>query len=121
MDDITGKLTDLLSDSDMLDKLKGLSGLLGLSENADSASAEPSERESTRSGDSEPDIFGMMMKIMPIVNAFSQEDETVRLLNALKPFLAKDRQKKLDSAIMLVRLMRIFPLLKESGLFGRIL
>ncbi len=118
MDDITGKLTNLLSDSDMLDKLKGLSGLLGLSANDDADAGASSDSDSTQSGGTEPDIFGMMLKLMPIINAFSQEDETVKLLYALKPFLAKERQKKLDTAIMLVRLMRIFPLLKDSGLFG---
>lgn len=119
MDDIAGKLTELLSNPDILDTVKNLSGLFGAPANNES---DKNTSEENENGTGFPDIdlgtMATVMKLIPLINSFSADDETIRLLNALRPFLGKERYKKLDGAIMLVRLMRILPALRESGLLG---
>lgn len=51
---------------------------------------------------------GMISKLLSLVKQFQyQEDEKTRLLEAMKPFLAPDRQGKLDKAVQIARLSRV--------------
>ncbi len=58
--------------------------------------------------------------------AFSKmntEDDTTRLIRALRPHLRPERQKRADEAIRMLRLFSLLPVLSQSGLlqefFGR--
>ena len=62
-------------------------------------------------------MMGTMMKIMPILNTFKEDDETTCLLKALRPFLSEEKRKKLDEGIRLMRIMRLLPLLKGTDMF----
>ena len=48
----------------------------------------------------------------------SQDNERTRLLNALKPYLSEKRQAKADNAIKLLKIIELWPLIKESGMFN---
>ena len=37
---------------------------------------------------------------------------------ALKPHLSEERSKKVDDAVKIMQLIKLLPLIKESGLFG---
>lgn len=87
--------------SSTLGNLSGLSNLLG--------------GLSTGGGS---DLIGMLAKMGPIFSALRQEDDSTRLLHALRPMLRPARQKKLDEALKLLHLMRALPLLKQSGILG---
>lgn len=119
MDDIAGKLTDMLGNPEVLDTIKNLSGLFGAPANNES-DKNTSEENDVNGGFPDIDLGAMaaIMKLIPLINSFSADDETIRLLNALRPFLGREKSKKLDGAIMLVRLMRILPALRETGLLG---
>ena len=43
------------------------------------------------------------------------EDDSTRLLRAVKPFLKEERARRVDGAIRLLSIMKILPLLKNSG------
>ena len=43
------------------------------------------------------------------------------LLRALRPLLSHARQKKVDEAIRILQMLRLLPLLKESGVFSGLL
>ena len=58
-----------------------------------------------------------LTKLAPLMSAAKPNDETAALLNALRPFLSGDKLKRLESAQKLMGLIRIIPLLKDSGLF----
>ena len=58
------------------------------------------------------------VELAPLLGQASQEDDATRLLRALRPLLGEARQKKVDEAIKILQLMRLLPLLKESGLFS---
>ena len=50
-----------------------------------------------------------------------QEDDSIRLLQALAPLLSENRQKNARQAVTLLRLMKMLPSLKESGMLGGLL
>ncbi len=68
-----------------------------------------------------PEMLNMIMKIAPLLGTINQEDNNTRLLNALRPLLKSERQKKLDEAIKIMRMLKFLPLLKEQGILQGIL
>lgn len=93
-----------------------LAGLLGGVMNPQPPAPQPEQQGSTPGVDGE--MLQTIMKIAPLLSNFRQEDDSTRLLHALRPMLGEERQKKLDEAIKLLQLMRILPLLKGSNLLG---
>lgn len=63
-----------------------------------------------------PDMLSMITKFAPLLSQLNREDDTTRLLFALRPFLSQERQKKLDEAGKLIKMMKILPLVKEFGI-----
>lgn len=55
-------------------------------------------------------------KLMPLLSSLNTEDDTTRLLEALRPFLGSTKQKKLDEAKKMLRLLKILPLIKSKGI-----
>ncbi len=62
-----------------------------------------------------PDL-SQLSAIVPILQAFNSHDERLDFINALKPLLSEERQKKADEATKLVKLMSVLPLLRERGI-----
>ncbi len=63
-------------------------------------------------GGGAPDLGGLM-KFLPLLSGgIGQEDENTALLRALRPHLHGEREKRLDGAIKLLQMSRVFPLLK---------
>ena len=48
--------------------------------------------------------------------ALREPDRNIRLLRALRPYLEPERQRKVDEAVKILHLMKLAPLLQESGL-----
>ncbi len=65
-----------------------------------------------------PALLGGLGKLM---EGMHQEDDSIRLLLALAPLLSEKRQKKAKQAVTLLRLMKMLPSLKESGMPGGLL
>lgn len=68
-----------------------------------------------------PEMMQMAAKMAPLFSQVNREDDSTRLLHALRPLLSQSRQKKLDEAIKILQMMRLLPLLKESGIFSSLL
>lgn len=121
MDDMSQKLMSLMNDPEIMSKIQGLSGLLSQdSKQKQIKPPEPKPPEPPPKSNEQMlplDMMGTMMKIMPIINSMKEEDETTRLLKALRPFLSEARRKKLDEGIRLMRIMRMLPLLKGTDMF----
>ena len=62
-----------------------------------------------------PDL-SQLSAIVPILQAFNSPDERLDFINALKPLLSEERQRKADEATKLVKLMSVLPLLRERGI-----
>ena len=107
MDDLSSKLSALLNDPDGLNQIKELaSSLLG-------EETEAEEKEKPLQNGNE------IAAIMQILNALKgANDKSVELLLALKPHLSYERQKRLDTAIKLLKIYSVLPLLKDSNILG---
>ena len=121
MDDLAAKLGELLQSPGALDNIKNLAGLLGgnseQNENQTSSPSPPVPEQSGGFPGIDGDTVKMVSKLAPLLSSFRREDDNTRFLHALRPMLCPERQKKLDEAIKLLQLMRVLPLLKDSGLF----
>lgn len=63
----------------------------------------------------------MLSRIGNLSAAFSGEDDRTALIEALKPLLSEPRQQKADEAIKILRLIKLIPLLRDSGLLNGLL
>ena len=58
----------------------------------------------------------MLMKIAPIISAINKDnDKYSSFLSSLRPLLSEKRQKKLDDSFKIIKLIKIFPILKNNG------
>lgn len=123
MEDLTGKIAELLSNPEVMSRLQSFSSLLATNNepNAEQTHEQtPPETKSLDSGmnfDIPPELFQMVMKLLPVLSSLKNEDKYTRFLNSLRPLLSEKRQKKLDNSAGILKLMRILPFLKNQGLF----
>ncbi len=125
MSDLSSQINSILSDPDMMEQIKSLSGLFGQPANQKNSGPENKIPDISPPPSAPPQLdipgadgIGTVMKIMPLLNELKKDDETIKLLYAIKPFLSPHRQEKLEEAIRLLRIMRLIPILKSNGLFG---
>ncbi len=144
MDDLAGKLNELLSSPDAMARIQNLAGMLEQNQ-GDSNASPPSHRQQTEGGNlgalasllgglgnsdreasgssslPEAGTLQMVTRLAPLLTAARQEDDHIRLLRALRPLLGNERQKKLDEAIRILQLLRMLPLLRQTGLLSSLL
>ena len=127
MDDLTGKLSELLNDPKAMEQVSALAGMLGKKQ-------EPEPPQQPTGGNNgiqalanlfgerkepavqNPELMETMLRILPMMNAVHQEDDITRLLHSLRPMLSPMRQKKLDEVTRLMQVFRLLPLLKSKGI-----
>ena len=63
----------------------------------------------------------MLIKMLALFEAFNQPSDNERFLLALKPLLREENRAKIDSAIRLMKLFTMLPLLKDSGMLEELL
>ncbi len=94
------KLNQILNDPDSMARIASLAQSLGMSQETEQAQAPPPS-----SGAPFPMDESMFFGMMQILRQMQQTDPRQEaLLCALRPYLAADRQEKLDRAIQLARL-----------------
>lgn len=117
MDDLSSKLTELLSDPESMNRVRQMAESI-LGESGDDAPAPPST----------PDIssLGNMLgseELQSIISVISKmksagDDSRVQLISALRPHLSEERKKRADTAIKILKLLDVLPLIKDSGLLN---
>ncbi len=108
MDDLSEKLAGILNDPESMDRVRKMAeSILGEEEKASS----PLENFAENIG---PDELKTVMSLIGKFNS-SGNDPRSNLLSALKPHLSEPRREKVDTAIKLLKIIELFPLLKESG------
>ncbi len=108
MEDLGEKLAEILNDPESMNRVKQMAeSLLGGEEKKDEAP------DMSALGANE---MQMMVNIMSRLKS-SKGDASTELLTALKPHLSEPRREKVDTAIKILKLIELFPLIKESGLF----
>ncbi len=109
MDDLSEKLAGILNDPDSMEQVKKM---------AENLFAGESNGNDNNTTDLPPiENIASIMSIVTKLNSSNDNDRT-RLLNALKPYLSEKRQTKADNAIKLLKLIELWPLIKESGMFN---
>ena len=107
MDDINDKLSKILNDPESMEKVRKMAeNLLG-------------EDEEPTAGDGDPSLDpAALAKIAGIMKKLrGGGDNRTALLLALRPLVSEARQKRVDTAVKLLRLIEILPGLQESGIF----
>ncbi len=119
MDDISQKLAELLNDPESLNRVKEMAeNILGKENKETEKSSIPQSDMGSIFGniDIDPIQIGKIMSVMSRLKS-GQVDNRSNLLLALKPHLSEPRREKVDTAIKLLKLIDLLPLLKDSGLF----
>lgn len=113
MEDLSEKLTQLLSSPEGMSKIQSAMAALGgmMGEEAPPPAPAPSPPPST---DLDIDMAAIS-KILPLLGNLNQENEDTRLLAALRPYLHGQRAERLEESMRLLRLMKLLPLLTEGG------
>lgn len=104
--------------------LTGVLNALGMGGNQNTPASQQSALGplgGTSLGGITPEMLGMVTRLAPLLNQVNREDDSTRLLHALRPLLSPPRQKKVDEAMKILQMMRLLPLLKESGVFSSLL
>ncbi|MBQ8171362.1 MAG: hypothetical protein IJZ95_05175 [Oscillospiraceae bacterium] len=70
-------------------------------------------------------IFGeldpeMLITLMGLFESINKQDDGERLLLALKPLLREENRAKIDSAVKFLKLFSVLPILKDSGMLGKL-
>lgn len=145
MEDLAQQLAGVLNDPGAMAQVQAVLQSLGASQSGTSApsappaSPPPSQPASPSPAPATPvptapnplatlagsgldtNLLGTLTKLVPMLSSVQKEDDTTRLLYALRPLLSEPRQKKLDEAMKLLRMMRMLPMLKNTGLLGGLL
>ncbi len=123
MADLSAAIGSILNDPQSMAQLQSVAQSLGLGGNAAPGPAQsayaPPQAASPGAGalaNTDTAALGALMRFAPLLSAAGQEDDAARLLKALRPLLGPERQRRLDEAQKILRMMRLLPLLKESGL-----
>ena len=106
MDDVMGKLGELLSDEESVRQLSELAQMMN------DGTDEPSGGT--------PDMSGLV-KLSGLIGTMNSEDSNTQLLMALRPHLKVERQERVDRAVKLMKLIAVWNAAKESGLLNDIL
>ncbi len=114
MDDLSEKLAGVLNDPESMERVRQMAeSILGEKDKTETQGSPLSEIGS---------VLGIneMQSIMQIVGKFKNagNDPRTQLLNALKPHLSEPKREKVDTAIKILKVIEILPLLRESGIFN---
>lgn len=114
MADLMEDISKILGDEESMRRVQALAQQL-LSGN---------EKEAEPPLPSLPDTGGVDVgRLLALVSKFKAqgEDDRTRLLLALKPHLSSERAKRVDTAVKLLKLIDLLPLLRETDLFSGLL
>lgn len=124
MNDIENKISEILSNPESMSEIMNIAKSLGFSQDETKDHVKKNSKEPPPDN-LQGDMLSAAAKLAPLLSEAKKEDDSTRLLKALKPLLSKPRQDKVDSAIKIIGLLRLLPILKESGalssVFGSII
>ncbi|MBQ5840825.1 MAG: hypothetical protein IIW40_02605 [Clostridia bacterium] len=112
MDDLGEKISKLLSSPDAMEKIQSAMAAFGVQESASQAASSPLP---PAPAGGLPDL-NAIAKLAPLLSSMGQDNNDTRLLQALRPYLHGERAGRLDETMRLLRLLRLLPMLQESGL-----
>ena len=119
MEDISKKIGELLSDPSAMQQIKELAGMFSRSQESSGSVSQPPVQQSIPvpvQSQAVPAKRRLLQRLyLPPAVPKPGEDDSTRLLRALRPFLHEERSKRLDGAIRLLGIMKLLPVLKGMG------
>lgn len=127
MDDLTKNINDFLSSPDAMAQIQNMLAMLNGSGGQNHAQTQETANFPPPAGAAQPPPAGGLEgllhnlgamdlgKIQGLLGAMNnpQQDHKVALLMALRPYLNSRRAAKLDTAVRLLQLSRLSPMLKQ--------
>lgn len=114
MDDLGEKLAGILNNPDSMEKVRKMAESI-LGETEEKKEPPPDQTDDFMS------FLGVeeLGNIISIISRLKESgnDPKAQLLYALKPHLSQPRQEKVDTAIKILKLIEILPVIKQTGLF----
>lgn len=132
VDDISGKISEIFSNPESMEMIKNLVGMLGGGQEGsheeqkqqsagDASGGLHSDTQGGTQGNTPGGMPGdfpfdadTMIRMTKALSMIKKDDPRVSFLLALRPNLSEDRQKKVDEAIHLLKLVNLIPLLQEG-------
>ena len=111
MSELQDTINKIMSNPEAMRQVQSLGEQLGLSGSAPA----PPPAPAAQSGNAE--MMSALTKLAPLMNSSAPNDEITALLNALRPFLSGEKLERRSRAQKLTRLIRLIPLIMDSGLF----
>lgn len=93
-----------------------LGGLGDSSQNSDS-----SNQSNNDNGGGDGFDIGMLLQLQGLLSGISGEDNSTKLLYALKPYLADERQSKVEKAVKILKIVKMIPAIRQTGLLEKFL
>ena len=112
--EISEKISALLSDEESMKQLTELARMFTSGIGEENGPPPPPPQEEA------PDI-GDMLRLAELAGSAVKPDSRTELLLALKPHLSEERQRKVDKAVKLLRLLAVWDTARESGLLSDML
>lgn len=109
MDDIASQISSFLENPDAMAQIQKVAQSLGLGSNT-------SEEKTPSAPSIDADTVALFQKA---ASAYTKSDKNTDLLMALKPHFSPERAKKVDDAVKILALLRLYPLIKDSGFFKK--
>lgn len=130
MDDLAAAVQSILNDPQSMAQIQGIMHSLGANPPQSPAPAPPPVQQNNTPAaplnllntlNANDPMTAMLLRAAPLLASANREDDSTRLLAALRPLLGEARQKKLDEAAKILKLLHLLPLLRESGVLQNIL
>ncbi|MEA5010831.1 MAG: hypothetical protein VB100_03810 [Angelakisella sp.] len=140
MEDISAKIAQILSDEESMQQIMGmisllggggegnvppdlsaLLGALGGMSDGEEAKKEQFDTQGQHSTDGTGIDLGMIGSLGKMLGQSQQHDKNIELLLALRPYFNEPRKSKVDEAIKLLKMLRLLPILRESGILDGVL
>ena len=113
MDDLNQKLSQILNDPESMNRVREMAEDI-LGENP-----KPKPKDDISDFINDSDLVNVM-SLVTRLNSNSNDSRST-LLTALKPHLSEPKREKVDTAIKILRLLELLPILKESGVLGKLI
>lgn len=120
MDDVMGRIQEMLSDEESMQQIKELADMLSASSATPEQPSPDSRNSNNNNNSNNNDIgfdFGMIFKIQEIMSA-AKSDKDAELIMALKPHLSAEKQERADKAVKFMKLFSVWETLKSSGMLN---
>ncbi len=117
MEDLSSKISEVLSDPEALEKIKLIASSLSAADTntqtefSESKVSEPSAEKTTEDNQNEtPSFFSsidptILLKIGSVLSQTHPEnDKNIKLMNSIKPYLSQKRATKIDTALQMLKI-----------------